>query len=368
MKIMHTPRTVDLSITNDCNLRCSYCGHFESGGDVNMDVSTDEWLQFFEELNRCSVMSVCLQGGDPFHHKDLKTLIGDTVKNRMRFSILSNGTLITDDMSAFLASTARCDSVQVSIDGSVSTTHDACRGDGNFRRAVDGIKSLRKCNIPVTVRVTIHRHNVTDLESIAKFLLEDIGLPGFSTNAASHFGLCRQNAEQVQLTTQERSLAMETLLRLNKKYHGRISAAAGPLAEGRMWLEMEAARLAGKDRLPNRGCLTSCGCPSQKIAVRADGVIVPCIQLSHIELGRINRDALYEVWHKHLELENLRSRRSISLNDFEFCHGCDYINYCSGNCPALAYTLTGEVNHPSPDACLRKFLREGGRLPQMSMA
>ena len=123
--------------------------------------------------------------------------------------------------------------MQVSIDGSVPTIHDACSGDGNFRRAVEGIKSLRKCNISVTVRVTIHRHNVTDLESIAKFLLEDIGLPQFSTNAASHFGLCRQNAEQVQLTTRERSLAMETLLRLNKKYHGRIGAAAGPLAEER---------------------------------------------------------------------------------------------------------------------------------------
>ena len=179
MKIMHTPRTVDLSITNDCNLRCSYCGHFESGGDVSVDVSTAEWLQFFEELNRCAVMSVCLQGGEPFHHRDLKTLVGGIVKNRMRFTILSNGTLITDDMSAFLASTARCDSVQVSIDGSVPTTHDACRGDGNFRRAVDGIKSLRKCNIPVTVRVTIHKHNVRDLESIANSSSKISGFPGF---------------------------------------------------------------------------------------------------------------------------------------------------------------------------------------------
>ena len=37
--------------------------------------------------------------------------------------------------------------------------------------------------------------------------------------------------------------------------------------------------------------------------------------------------------------------------------------YCTGNCPALAYTLTGEVNHPSPDACLRRFLEEGGQIP-----
>jgi hypothetical protein len=39
------------------------------------------------------------------------------------------------------------------------------------------------------------------------------------------------------------------------------------------------------------------------------------------------------------------------------------VPYCAGNCPALAYTITGKEDHPSPDACLRTFLLEGGRLP-----
>ena len=81
------------------------------------------------------------------------------------------------------------------------------------------------------VRVTIHRHNVSDLEAIAELLLEEIGLPGFSTNAASYMGLCRQNVDQVGLSVEDRTLAMETLLRLNRKYDNRISAQAGPLAE-----------------------------------------------------------------------------------------------------------------------------------------
>ena len=53
----------------------------------------------------------------------------------------------------------------------------------------------------------------------------------------------------------------------------------------------------------------------------------------------------------------------ISLEEFEFCTGCSYIPYCTGNCPGMGFNLTGEVNHPSPDACLRKFLAEGGTLP-----
>jgi len=363
MKVMNTPASMDLAITNRCNLRCKYCSHFTSAGDVGQNLPKYEWLTFFEELNRCAVMNVTLEGGEPFCRKDLKVLIEGIVQNRMRFNILSNGTLITDEMAAFLSSTGRCDGVQVSIDGSIPMTHDAFRGEGNFIRAMDGIKFLQEHGVPVDVRVTIHRQNVKDLEGVAKLLLEDVGLPGFSTNAASYMGLCRKNAEQVQLTVEERSLAMEILLRLHKKYNGCISASAGPLAEGKAWLEMEQAKREGIERMQGYGFLTGCGGLMKNMAVRADGVMVPCCQMSHIELGRINKDDLKEVWQNHVELKRLRERNSIPLSDFEFCKGCDYINYCTGNCPALAYTIFGDENHPSPDACLKRFLEAGGKLP-----
>jgi SynChlorMet cassette radical SAM/SPASM protein ScmE len=254
--------------------------------------------------------------------------------------------------------------VQVSIDGSVPTTHDACRGEGNFLKAMQGIKFLQNHNVSVSVRVTIHRKNVNDLNDIAKLLLEEVALPSFSTNSAAHMGLCRQNAEQVQLTAEERSLAMETLLQLEEKYNGRIIATAGPLAEGRDWLGMEKALREGQEYIDGRGYLSGCNGPVNTLAVRTDGIMAPCIQMSHIRLGRINKEDLQEVWQEHPELNRLRKRHKIFLNEFEFCQGCEYINYCTGNCPALAYTILGEENHPSPDACLKRFLEAGGRLPE----
>jgi len=331
---------------------------------VDQDLPKEEWLQFFEELNRCAVMNVTLQGGEPFYRKDLSELVEGIVENRMRFDILSNGTLITDGMAAFLAATGRCDGVQVSIDGSVPTTHDACRGEGNFIKAMRGIKSLQNHNVPVSVRVTIHKENVRDLENVARLLLEEVSLSSFSTNAASYMGLCRKNTDQVQLNVEERSLAMDTLLKLTKKYNGRISASAGPLAEGENWLEMERALGEGQESIDGRGFLSACNGPMETLAVRADGVMVPCIQMSQLQLGRINSDDLREVWQEHPELKRLRERHKISLNEFEFCQGCAYINYCTGNCPALAYTILGKEDHPSPDACLRLFLEAGGRLPE----
>ncbi len=258
------------------------------------DLPTGEWLEFFEELRDCCVMEVCLQGGEPFIREDIKELIEGIVRNRLRFSILTNGTLITDEMAAFLASTGRCNLIQVSIDGSMPITHDSFRGEGSFHRAANGLKLLLKHQLPATVRVTIHRQNVRDLEEVSKLLLEDVGLPGFSTNSAGYFGLCRKNTQQVQLTVEDRCLAMGALLKLTKKYQSRISAMAGPLAEARMWLDMERARRSGLKSVSDGGYLTSCGGPMTKLAVRADGVITPCAQLAGMELGRINSESLWQ--------------------------------------------------------------------------
>lgn len=363
LHVMRTPRTLSIDLTAHCNLRCRYCYFFDNPVVPYEDLPTEAWLQFFDELGRCAVMDVDLAGGEPFARQDLPELLDGIVRNHMRFALLSNGTLIDDDIAAYIAKTGRCKYVQVSLDGSRPETHDACRGKGAFEAAVRGLKTLQRHNINVAVRVTIHRYNVRDLEATADFLLEELGLPAFGTNAAGYLGSCRVNADEVMLTTEERQIAMEALTRVAEKYPGRIQATAGPLADARGWRRMIQAEQAGAPAFPNGGRLTGCGCHSSKIAIRVDGAITPCTMLPHIVLGYINQDDLTEIWQHHLALNDLRMRHTIALSEFEFCEGCQYRPYCTGNCPALAYTLTGQVNHPSPDACLRRFLDEGGQVP-----
>jgi SynChlorMet cassette radical SAM/SPASM protein ScmE len=367
-RLWKTPQTIELAITNRCNLRCKYCYYFTSPADVGHDLPLDEWLKFFEELNGCNVMNVLIAGGEPFCREDLKEIIEGVARNKMRYTILTNGTLVTDEMAKFIASTRRCDRVQVSIDGSIPATHDACRGAGSFNKAMEGIRCLRRNDIPIDVRVTIHRDNVNDLEEIAHLLLEEIGLKAFSINSVSYLGKSIRNADQVLLTPEERSLAMATMIKLDKKYKGRIRATAGPLAQGKAWMAIEKARCDGLQRLFNRGYLVVCNGVMKKMAVRADGVMIPCNQMSHRELGRINVDSLQEVWLNHPELKRLRERRNIPLSNFEFCTRCDFINYCAGSCPATAYSYIGDEDHPSPDSCLKRFLEAGGRLPAAETA
>ncbi len=363
LPVMRTPRKVTAEITSRCNARCSYCYYFNNPQVDYRDLPAEEWLAFFDELGRLGVMDVTVVGGEPFMRPDLPRLLEGIVRNRMRYNLLSNGRLITDEMAAFIAGTGRCDYVQVSVDGSRAEVHDSARGKGSFAGAVRGIRILQRHRIPVAVRVTIHRNNLEHLADTARFLLEDLGLPSFSTNAAGYLGSCQQNAHELLLSVEERSRAMEILLELDRQYPGRIQASAGPLAEARMWPEMLRAAQAGEPPFSNGGRLTGCGCIFSELTVRADGAIVPCSMLAHQVLGYINRDSLQEVWRSSPELASLRGRRAIPLASFAGCAQCGFAAYCTGNCPGLAYSLTGQVNAPSPDACLSLFLQSGGRLP-----
>ncbi len=363
MTLMRTPRSVGLSITNQCNLRCVYCSHFSSAGDVDYDLSTEEWLTFFSELGLCQVMNLVIEGGEPLFRKDLRLLLESIVSNRMRYSILTNGLLIDDNIASFIASTGRCNIVQVSLDGSNPAHHDPLRGTNSFLKAVNGIKILQKHNVPVTVRVTIHKQNVNDLSDIAEFLLDELKIGGISTNVAGRLGLCQSSPDDVMMSVDEYSMAMEELLHLSRKYQGRISAQSGPLADAVNWMKMERASQSQQIAPIMIGHLTGCGGVFKQMDVRADGVIVPCTHLSHIELGRINHDDFGEIWRDHSELNKIRDRRTIPLTNFEYCQDCKYISHCTGSCPGLAYTTANQVDVPAPDSCLKLFLENGGTLP-----
>jgi SynChlorMet cassette radical SAM/SPASM protein ScmE len=168
-----------------------------------MNLPTKQWLQFFVELGSMAVMDVSLGGGEPFLRPDLKDLIEGIIQNKMRFSILSNGTLINDHIAEYIAGTHRCNYVQVSVDGASPKVHDSCRGKGSFVKAIEGIKTLQRHDVPVVVRVTLHHRNVHDIANVASFLLDELGISGLSINSAGYMGACRKNAGEVLLTNED---------------------------------------------------------------------------------------------------------------------------------------------------------------------
>jgi SynChlorMet cassette radical SAM/SPASM protein ScmE len=353
-KVWSSPLSVDVAITGRCNLQCRYCFYADEMAALG-DLPTERWLAFFAELGRLGVQRVCLTGGEAFTRPDLFDLIDGIVANRMRYNILSNGTLITEEVLAQFAvgkRRLRLDSIQVSIDGSRAEVHDRSRPN-SFERALRGLRLLVAAGFPVAVRVTVNRYNVDDLDNIAHLLLDEVGLASFSTNEAYPCGIIERGGEEILLTPAQRGQAMRALTELAARYDGRINAQAGPLALAWHYREIEEALAAGKDRLPGRGTLCSCGGVFSKMAVLHDGTLVPCHNLSTLGMGTIGVDDLQEVWRTHPLLQAARDRRTIPLATLETCRDCPYAGFCAGGCPGGALFLTGELNARNPLECYR---------------
>jgi len=357
MQVMTSPRSLDLEITSRCNARCRYCYYMNNMGVTYQDLPTQRWLDLFQEAGEAAVMSVCFAGGEPFIREDIFELIEGVVRNRMRFQILTNGRLVDREVAKRLKATGRLNSIQVSLDGSRAEVHDSMRGKGSFEPALKAIQVLKEAGLPLTVRITIHAQNVDDLPAVAHLLLDEIGLPSFSTNSVSSLGTHAKYGDDMFLTPALRLRAMHVLAELDAKYNGRIEASAGPLADWKMFHELEAARQSGQP-VAGRGCLVGCGCIFSRVAIRADGAYVPCVMLPQMILGHIGVDPLVEVWQNPPLFHSLRARIHIPLDSFEHCQGCEYVQSCTGNCAGTSLSLVGGANRPSPEACLRNFQRE----------
>lgn len=366
MKLMSTPRNVDIAVTGKCNLSCAYCFYADEMTS-RTDLTTDQWLSFFTALGRAGVMNVTLTGGEALSRPDFFELVDGVVANRMRYSILSNGTLVTETTLAAFAEgkrRLRLDSFQISIDGSSAEVHDQSRPN-SFSRAIRGLKLLKSAGFPMTVRVTINRFNYHDLENTARLLLEEVGLDGFSTNEAYPCGATNRYEEGIMLNVPMRREVMEILTRLNEKYQNRISATAGPLALAREECAIHEARAKGQKEFSGRGYLVACGGVFDKLAVLHDGTIVPCHVISGLRLGNILKDDFVEVWQNHPLLMAMRERRNIPLAAIEPCRECDYKGFCTGGCPGGALFLTGDFNQRNPMDCYRILIGEETYTPDI---
>lgn len=353
------PSSMDVSITGGCNLSCRYCFYADRMASLT-DLSTDEWKESFRKLGDARVMRVSLTGGEPFSRPDIFELIDSVVENRMRYSILTNGTLVDERVIREFTvrrRRIRLDSIQISIDGSRAEVHNRSRPD-SFDRAVYGLRLLLREGFPVTVRATISRHNIDDLEAMAEFLLEDIGLPAMTNNEASPIGTGCRYREEIALDQTEILRAGLRLEQLQKRYPGRITAQAGPLAKLRMFREMDEARKTGKPT--NRwkmGHLSSCSGVFSRMGILHDGSIVPCTMLHELVMGNILTHDFLDLWRNSPVIREVRERYAVSLRDTPQCRGCPWLEYCNGGCPGIAMQMQGSIRSPAWEGCYRNFLK-----------
>ena len=343
------PERITIDLTNQCNLRCRYCCFF--GNDVEKsgdDLSSADWIKFIEEAGSLGVMRIALRGGEVLIYPGFKEIVNSIIANRMRFSLQTNGALLTDGLAEFIAGTGRCDGVKLSIDGP-EEIHDAQRGKGAFAGAVQALELLKKHHINVGCVMTVHKDNFPVFEACAEYLLDELEVPRLSFSLATaasgtppHLALGADDFYDWVM----RSRAVEQ--RYGKERFGRGGAA--PVLS--FWRGLQAR----SGRKPENVLYGHCAKMHTALSVRHDGAIVPCQKMSGCVLGVAGRDKLADVWNKSPELLKLRSFTE-KPEYRKKCIDCPYREWCSAGCPAHP-----DIMEDCGIGCLKEYLRRGGEL------
>lgn len=170
------PRSVTLTLTTRCNLRCGMCSHWCLSPGETMPFA--EATRLLDQVAAWGVPVVDLSGGEPFVHPRIMDIIGYASSKDLALNITTNATLLTEGMMERLLAASNL-SLQVSIDAPDAETHDAIRGTkGAFSRAMGAVAYLHRrraeLGVPLGLHMTtvIQRDNFTRLTEMVSFAKE----------------------------------------------------------------------------------------------------------------------------------------------------------------------------------------------------
>ena len=140
-----------LFLTNKCNLRCRHCYMF-SGESYENELSEKEIKDLLLGFKENKGKYLILSGGEVATRKDFFNIIEYAHNIGLEVSIMTNGTLWTDEMID--RATKFLSGVQVSIDGYNKEEYEKVRGKGQFEKAMHCVDRFVTNNIRTTVAIT----------------------------------------------------------------------------------------------------------------------------------------------------------------------------------------------------------------------
>jgi len=159
----------------DCNLRCSYCITESTPEAPRRALGLANVQRLVDEAVALGFRQVFLTGGEPFLLPELFDMLAYS-SARLPTTVLSNATLLRGKRLEALCTIANSNlSVQVSLDGGCPEHNDPYRGEGTWAKAVEGIKRLQECGIPVSVSTTETPANALHLDELGS-LVRSLGI------------------------------------------------------------------------------------------------------------------------------------------------------------------------------------------------
>lgn len=312
-------------ISEACNLRCLHC---YQENHKPTELSYEQLLnilnQYKQLLKKLKVKGhINLTGGEPLCSPFFFKLLDEFKKDKdlYSFSILTNGTLINDDIAKRI-SEYNPEYVQVSLEGG-KKTNDYIRGKGVYKKVANAIKLLKKYNIFVSISFTATKINYKEFPNVVKYAVKygvdnvwsDRYIPLNIKNEVDLLMNKNETEEYLNIMEEERYK-----LRSN---NSKTTVAMYRALQFQKTNDYPYACTAGKSLL----------------TVMENGDLVPCRRMP-IVVGNLLKDNMYDLYMKSKIIKLLKKDTTP-----DECKGCEHSKKCAGGLKCLTYAIYKDLNH-----------------------
>ncbi|MCP5102374.1 MAG: radical SAM protein [bacterium] len=337
------PHSVRLLLTHRCNLHCDFCFMDASDEENKKELTTTEWLTFFDRLKQLLIFNISISGGEIFLRDDLFILLKKLRENRIhKITLLTNGTLITKD-SARQLQELKIKNISISLDG-LEEKHNQIRGKNAFQKTVKGIQHLSHAGILPNVAFTPIKSNYSDLGPLID-LAVSLGIPTISVNTLTPEGRCLniygdialkfpdQIKETLDIVEEKKKEYPQIKINCSLGFHYHLPQSYRYFQENPQNYEIKHLK-------------DGCGAASTSCTITSTGDVIPCEGLADFIGGNIKDRDLSDIWNNSEKLKTIRDLGKISMDRVPHCKDCKYIYLCDGGCRASAYMVHNDLLAP----------------------
>ncbi len=165
------PKTVTLTLTARCNLRCIMCDHWRLKNQK--ELSLKKIKEIINQIEKWGIEEIELSGGEPFMRKDIWKIINYISSKGIGMNITTNGTLLSEEQIKKIFKT-KVNRLQISLDG-INKTQDQIRGvKGTYKkviktvRLINRFKKINNSNLKINATTVIMQQNLNQLVDLVK--------------------------------------------------------------------------------------------------------------------------------------------------------------------------------------------------------
>lgn len=200
------PFLVMINVTNQCNLRCSYCfAQFYKRDEE--ELNTEQIFSLIDELKDLGTQRIALSGGEPLLRKDLPEIIKYIKSKGIECGLNSNGILVPVKINDIKL----VDSICISLDGP-ENVHDRYRGAGSWQKAMSAIKVIKENKIPLHINMVLTKNNFDFIGYILEIAKQNHFLVEISPLYSQFYGGKNENNPE-PLSKEEYHQAVKKILR-----------------------------------------------------------------------------------------------------------------------------------------------------------